>query len=338
MNFNGINQIGIVGGGVSALMLCIEAAKLGIRTTLLDPQIDCIGAEVAAEHMLATITNENIQKLSLRSDIVIFNRQLDYELNTKLHAATYPSKMVMNELSNPKNMLELLEELEIPTAKVYHEDNRKDAFSRLEEFQLPFKFIKQYDTYAEMTELESKDDIADLILEMDEEINSFILQPITEYKQILVCFCIMDKSGKIYLYEPLEEAYEDKLVCSIKVADSLSKTMVQKIARYNRKILKELDGEGIFTIKYGVKANKSLEFIEITPELAMAGLLTLETHEVSIYEQYMHMLLDMPVVTPVLQNYAHGTIKELQHKEISKDQSYHLYNLGLTNLCITREK
>lgn len=335
MNLKGIHQIGIVGGGVSALMLCIEAAKLGIRTTLLDPKIDCIGAQIATEHMVATINSENIQKLSLRADLVIFNRNLDFELNIKLHSKTYPSKAIMNELSSPKNILDLLEILEIPTAKVYYQDNKEDVCHSLEGVALPFRFIKQYAGYSRALDVKDKEDLMDFIAEVDETADSFIIQPITTYEHTLTCLCMVDRNGKVYLYDPLEATYEAEKVCSLKVATCISKTMSQKIGRYNRKLLKELQGEGVFTIKYGIKANKGIEFISISPEVDVAGILTLEAFDTSIYEQYMHMLLEMPILAPTLESYAEGTIKPVEEK-MDKGTTYHMYNLGLTNMCITR--
>lgn len=334
-----VKRVGIVGGGVSALMLCIEAAKAGIATTLLDPKVDCIGGQVASEHILATINNENIEKLSLRVDAIIFNQQLDFPLECKLHCSTYPSKAAMGEMSNPKGFLELLEVLEIPTAGTFYQDNREMAFEKVEGLSLPFNFIKQCGSRSELKRIETHEDMADFILDMDENIDSFAIQLIPEYARTIISLVIVDENGKANIYDPLEVTYEGKEVCSVKVADDLTKTMIQKIARLDRKLIKELEGAGVYTIKYGIKANKSLEMIEVKPEIDMAALLTLEAHDMSIYEQYMHLIMHMPVITPTLESYAHGSIKaadKASGKVEEKNRAYHMYNLGLTNLCITK--
>ncbi|MDF2593991.1 MAG: ATP-grasp protein [Clostridia bacterium] len=333
MNFNGISQIGIVGGGSAALMLALEAAKKGIQTTLLDPEINCIGAEVASEHIIATITNESIQKLSLRSDAIIFNTNLGYELDAKLHAPTYPSMQVMNKLSDQKELLHLLEKLQIPIPKTYFLDNQPDTFKRIEELSFPFKFVKQYKNSAESMDILNEEDAADFILEVAEA-ESFIIQSITAYDSIIACLCIVDKEGKIALYDPLEEKFEEEALCAIQVANHLSKTMLQKITRYNRKVLKELGEQGAFTIKYGLKPNKGIELIEITPEISLSGILTTEAYDMPIYEQYMHMILDMKVVQPSLMHNVHGTIKQ-SHIMRPVNVPYHIYNIGVTRLCLT---
>ena len=209
MNLSDIKQVGIVGGGPSTLMLCFEFAKLGIQTCLLDPKVDCIGANIANEHIIAAISKENIKKLSLRCDKVIFNIKPEFELDVKLHAPIYPNKDALNEVSNLKNIFDILELLEIPATKIFYQDNKKDAFAKMEGLTMPFRFVKQYKGYSRQMDIFTKEDLADFILEVDEEAESFILQPIDDYKQTISCICLVDDSGKLQLYHPIEVSYED---------------------------------------------------------------------------------------------------------------------------------
>ena len=337
MNFNGIKQIGIVGGGTSALMLCIEAAKVGVRTSLLDPKVGCIGSQLASEHIISAITNESIQKLSLRCDVIIFNTKLDFELNTKLHSKTYPSKETMKELCHFKNIQDVLELLDIPAPKIYYQDNKEQAFMQMERIEMPFKFIKQYADRTQQMEIYNKDDLTDFILEVDEGADSFILQPITKYSRTVTFLCIVDEKEKAYIYDAIEELRDEDKTCHLKISDSLSKSMLTRLSRYNKKLLKEINATGAFTIKYGIKANKSVELIDITPELSMAGLLTLEAYELSIYEQYMHLVAGMPINKPELEAYVHGTIKPIKEQREEKG-IYHFYQLGQNQLYIKRDK
>ena len=336
MSLSEIKQIGIVGGSASSLMLCIEAAKLGIRTCLLDPKVDCVGSRVASEHIIAAITSENIKKLSLRCDRVVYNTRPDIELDVKLHSKIYPSKDNINELYKFKNIMDILELLEIPTAHIFYQDNNEKAFKDLEGLTMPFRFIKQYKNYSKQMDIFTKEDLADFIMEVDEEAESFVLQPISDYKQIAACICMVDETGKVYQYHPIEESTEDDETCKLRIGDTFSKSMVSKLARYNRKLLKELGAVGVFTIKYGVKANKSVEFIEITPELGVGSLLTLESYDISIYEQFMRLLLDMKLTTPELISYAHGTVKA-SDTEFDKEQTGRMYKCGIANFCAQRE-
>lgn len=336
MNLSDVKQIGIVGGGPAALMLCFEAAKLGIRTCILDPQIDCIGSAVANEHIVASINKENIKKLSLRCDKVIFNTKPEFELDVKLHAPIYPNKESLNEVYDSKNIWDILELLEIPAAKIYYQDNKQDTFAKIEGLKMPFRFIKQFDGYCKTMDIFNKEDLADFILEMDEDATSFILQPIEDYKQTVSCICLVDMQGKTHLYHPIEVRYEEDETCMLRISDSLTKTMINRLNRYNRKLMKEINAVGIYTVRYGIKANKSVEFIDIMPELGVGSLLTLEAYDLSVYEQYMRLILDMKVAAPELISYAHGTLKPTH--EIDKEDTGHLYKIADHKMCIHAEK
>lgn len=336
MKLSKVNKIGIVGGGPSALVLCFEAAKLGISTCLLDPKVNCIGASVATEHFVAAINKENVKKLSLRCDKVIFNIKPEFVMDVKLHAPIYPNKEALGEVCSVKNMLELLEILEIPSAKFYYQDNKQDAFKKVEGITLPFRFIKQYKGYSKQMDIFSQEDLADFILEVDEDADSFILQTIEDYKQTISCICLGDQAGKVYLYDPIEINYDDEEVCHIKIADTLTKNMISRLNRYNRKIMKEIKPVGVFTIRYGIKANKSLEFIDMTPELGVGSLLTMDAYEISVFEQYLRLALDMKLESPELQAYVHGTIKE--SAELEQNDKGHLFMLEGHKMCIRMDK
>lgn len=336
MNLSDVKQIGIVGGGPATLMLCFEAAKLGISTCILDPKVDCIGAAVATEHIVASINKENIKKLSLRCDKVIFNIKPEFELDMKLHAPIYPSKESLNEVYDTKNVWDILELLEIPTSKIYYQDSKQETFAKIEGLQMPFRFIKQFEGYCKTMDIFSKEDLADFILEIDEGVQSFILQPIEEYKQTISCICLVDEQGKTHLYYPIEVKYEDEDTYGLRISDSLTKTMVNRLNRYNRKLLKEINATGVYTVRYGIKSNKSVEFIDITPELGVGGLLTLEAYDISIYEQYMKLALDMKLVVPELIAYAHGTIKPTH--EVDKEDTGHVYRIADHKMCVNKEK
>lgn len=337
MSMDQEKQIGIVGGGISSLMLCIEAAKMGIRTCLLDPKVDCIGARVATEHIVGTITKENVKKMSLRCDAMIYNTKPAFEIDIKLHTTMYPYKEQINELYRFKNIMDILELLEIPTGKIFYQENNQDTFKELEHLEMPFRFIKQYQRDVKQLDIFSKEDLKDFMMEMDEEAESFVLQPLAEYKQVIACICLVDEKGKIYQYYPIEERTEDQNIYILSIGDSLSKSMCSKLARYNRKLLKEIQGVGAFTIKYGVKSNKSVEFIEITPELGAGSLLTLEAYDRSIYEQYIRMVLGMKVVAPERLYNAYGIV-EASETTLDKDKIGKLYRCGFIDVYTYRDK
>lgn len=337
MSLKDIRQIGIVGGSVSSLMLCIEAAKRGIHTSLLDPKVDCVGSRVATEHLVAPITAENVKKLSLRCDCVIYNTKPDFKMDVKLHSRLIPSKETIEELYQFKNILEILELLEIPTAKIYSQQNDQEAFKEMDRLEMPFRFIKQYENSVKQLDVFSKEDLADFIMETEEQAEGFILQPLSGYKQIAACICMVDASGRFYAYHPIQEETDTEDSCQLRMGQGFTKNMIARLTRYNKKLLKELNAVGVYTIKYGIKANKAVEFIEITPELGVGSLLTTKAYEYSIFEQYLRLALEMkPMPIKWLGN-ACGKVTGLC-EDFDEEETCHLYDCGVVKLCISSEE
>lgn len=332
MNFSDVRQIGIVGGGPAALMLCFEAAKLGINTCLLDPKVNCIGSAVASEHIIASINKENIKKLSLRCDKVIFNTKPEFEIDVKLHAPIYPAKEALDEVCNLKNIMEMLELLEIPAAKVYYQEDKRNFFNQLQEMVLPFRFVKLYNGYSKQIDIFSQEDLTDFILEIDDDAEGFMMQSMGEYKQTISCICLGTEEGKMHLYHPIQVDYEEDGTCHLNISDSLTKTMVNRLNRYNRKIMKEINAVGVFTIRYGIKASKAVEFIDITPEIGVGSLLTIDAYETSLFQQYLKLVLGLKMTVPILQSFVHGTIKETD--QVDKNEEGHLYRIDAHKMSV----
>ncbi len=334
-----IKQLGIVGGGISAVMLCNEAAKLGIKTTLLDPGIDCIGSELVNEHIIGAITPSNIDKLSLRCDALIFNQKIDFKVNLKVEIPTLPSIDSLNTLYDFKKTSDLLDILEIPTPDYYYQDNTSSSFAKLEGVSLPLKLIKRFDTHCEEFIALTADDLADFLLETNELANSFIIAPIREYKHVVTCICTFDCSKKFFAYDPtISREITINTTSSSSSARSdveanleLSKTMINRLTKYNKKLLQALNSHGAYTIKYGITSNKSPELIDISPQIDVSGLITNASYNVSAYKQALYMLYlsALPKPTKLLSLYGYDCIIcDSNYTGKHTHQFIDLYNIG----------
>ena len=334
-----INQIGIIGGGISAIMLCNEAAKLGIKTTLLDPAIDCIGSELVNEHIIGAITPSNIEKLSLRCDVLIFNQKINFKLELKTSILTLPSIETLNTLYDFRKTNDLLEDLEIPVPDYYCQDANTACFNKLDGITLPLKLIKNFDNHCEEFIALTPDDLADFILETGTTPDSFIIAPIQDYKYTVTFICTFDSSKKFFSYEPTishevivdAPIPESKALADIEANLELSKTMINRLNKYNKKLLQSLDSMGCYTIKYGITSNKSPVLIDVSPEIDTCGLITNASYDVSIYKQVLYMiyLMILPKPEKLLSLYGYRcSICDTNYLGKSTPHFVDLYNIG----------
>lgn len=294
-------RVGIIGSSITSMMLCVECAKLGIETSLLDADLHAVGAGVATEHIAMPITEESIKKLSLRCDKMICNKKLDFEIEDKLHAPLYPNKDILREICNAKNIAEICELLEIPIVTTYYFANREEVLDKLETIKGPFKIGFEIKGFMKQCTIEAKGDLAEALLDFGDNADTFMIQPIEAYEQTISCICFADLKGKVSFYQPMLVRYEEDNSCSFIMGAALTKTLVNRLNRYNRKIMKEIGATGAFTIRYGIKQDKTIELIDVTPELGLGSLLTIEGCDISIFQQYARLLQEMKIYSPTLE-------------------------------------
>lgn len=301
-------KVGIIGSSVSSMMLCVECAKLGIETSLLDSDLHGIGANVATEHIAMSITEESIKKLSLRCDVIICNKKLDFTIEDKLHAPIYPNQEILKKISDPRNLAKMCEMLEVPIVATYCFTDKKQVLSKLEEIKGPFKIGFEISGFMQQRSILEKGDLAEFLMEYGDMATSFMIQEIEAYDYTVSCICFVDEKGKVLLYPPMVIGYEEDESCSFIMGSSLTKTMINRLNRYNRKLIKEIGAMGAFTVRYGIKANKTVELIDITPELGIGSLLTIEGCDYSIFEQYLRLLNKMKIYAPNLEALTYARI------------------------------
>ncbi|MEL7028120.1 MAG: 5-(carboxyamino)imidazole ribonucleotide synthase, partial [Pseudomonadota bacterium] len=65
--------VGVLGGGQLARMLCLAAAKIGLRAWVLDPEARCPAADCAAGHIEAHYDDRaGLQRLAEVADVVTY--------------------------------------------------------------------------------------------------------------------------------------------------------------------------------------------------------------------------------------------------------------------------
>lgn len=322
-----IKRLGIVGGGLSALLLCQEAHKKGIQTTLLDPNVNCIGAEEATEHMVATFTKENMKKLSLRVDTMIFNVLLDYKLAERLAATTYPAIQDLNILSNPILLMEQLQQIGIPVIDTIEIPQDEYTLENLQTIEYPYNLFAVKNNYVENTLIMQAEDLSDFLVEQYTKDAKLFYRPVHRYTS-LVTSIVMKKEGRVMQYDPIQEIYGENRQTRFSLPTTLTKTMTEKIKRYNRKIAKTLFEDGMYILKYGMNNNKAPELIHIGTHIPLAGALTMHAYNVSIYQNIIHQVLDLPIMVED----SYNPVEAIQSYGINIHEAlampYHWYQLA----------
>jgi 5-(carboxyamino)imidazole ribonucleotide synthase len=133
-----VKTIGIIGGGQLGRMLAMAAARLNLRTVILEPQADCPAAQVANAQIVAAYDDsEALAKLARLSDVVTY----EFE-NVPVSAAealaravpVYPPPRALEVSQDRLTEKSFIRDCGIPTADFAAVDSQADLAAALDRF------------------------------------------------------------------------------------------------------------------------------------------------------------------------------------------------------------
>ncbi|MGL4738278.1 MAG: ATP-grasp domain-containing protein [Cellulosilyticaceae bacterium] len=327
MGKKNIRTLGIIGGNLEAALLCQQARLRGIKTTLLEQDLNNIATHFADEHITAPINNETLKKLSRRVESILFCTDSIPKVAEQIakEYPLFPSHQGLELIAGRIQQIQFAKSLEIPVPHHFYQNNKEDFFEDLENLELPFRFYQVFDTYHEVMEVLTPEELSEFIFEVNDEAREWLLESIGTYDKILSVTALKDQTGKIVLYPIQDEELDAEDVKYITTPAVLTKTATQKIQRYVRKMMKAMATEGLMCFKFGIQKNKSIELLHINAGITLGDIATCHYADFSVYEQYISMLLGEPIYEPTLHQASKVTIILENDEENRPEGPYHKY-------------
>jgi len=125
--------------------------------------------------------------------------------------------------------------------------------------------------------------------DIDENIdfnNEYILEKIINFKQEVSIVITRFSHQKYEVYEPIENVHEDQILRHSKIPANISDTLKDKSIDWAKKIVEDLDYIGTLCVEFFVDKNNNLYVNEIAPRVHNSGHLTINTHNVSQFENH----------------------------------------------------
>jgi 5-(carboxyamino)imidazole ribonucleotide synthase len=130
--------IGIIGGGQLGRMLAMAAARLGFRTTILEPQPDCPAAQVANSQIVAGYDDRAaLTSLAARSDVITYefeNVPVGAAKHLTDHVPVFPPPLALETAQDRLAEKTFLNRQGISTARFAPIDDDADLAAALEGF------------------------------------------------------------------------------------------------------------------------------------------------------------------------------------------------------------
>ena len=285
-----ISVLGIVGGGQLASLLAEAAKKLKIKTIILSDDINAPAKNFAEKFIYGKYDDESIVNEFINSvDLVTY--EFENIPNAILNKIEYEkvilpkpkiNKLVRNRLTEK----DFLNKNNIRTTNYVSVNNCEDV--KLNQKLLP-GLLKTctlgYDGKGQfiINKLEDLNDDFDFT-------KKYILEKKINLKQEISVVITRYGHQKYEIYEPIENVHEDQILKYSKIPANISDKIMNKSKEWAMIIAEELDYIGTLCVEYFIDKNENIYANEIAPRVHNSGHLTINTHNISQFENHIRAI------------------------------------------------
>jgi len=279
-------KLGIIGGGQLGSLLSEAAKSLNVETTILTDDINAPAKNFTENFISGNYEDENlINDFINKVDLVTFEfENIPYKIlkNINNSKPVLPSPEINKLIQNRYTEKYFLNKIGIRTTQ-YNLIKNKDEI-KFNENLIP-GILKTctlgYDGKGQFKINSIKD--------IDENINfnnEYILEKIINLKQEVSIVITRFGHQKYEAYEPIENVHEDQILKHSKIPANVSDSLKDKSIDWAKKIAEDLDYIGTLCVEFFVDKNDNLYVNEIAPRVHNSGHLTINTHNVSQFENH----------------------------------------------------
>ena len=281
-----ILKLGIIGGGQLGSLLSEAAKTLSVETVILTDDINAPAKNFTKNFICGNYEDENlINEFINKVDLVTCEfENIPYKIlkNINDFKPVLPNPEINKLIQNRNSEKDFLNKIDIRTTQ-YTLINNKDEI-KFNEKLIP-GILKTctlgYDGKGQFKINSIKD--------IDENIdfsNEYILEKIINLKQEVSIVITRFSHQKYEVYEPIENVHEDQILKHSKIPANVSDSLKDKSIDWAKKIAEDLDYIGTLCVEFFVDKNDNLYVNEIAPRVHNSGHLTINTHNVSQFENH----------------------------------------------------
>ena len=278
--------LGIIGGGQLGSLLAVAAEKLNIKTVILSDDTNAPAKNFTPNFICGNYEDEKIiNDFISKVDLVTFEfENIPYKVlkNINENKTVLPRPEINKLIQNRYTEKDFLNKNDIRTTRyalIKDEDEIKINQSLipgiLKTCTLGYDGKGQYTINSLKDFNETIDFNKEYILEKKINLKKEISVIITRFGH-----------QKYELYEPIENVHEDQILKHSKIPADISDSIKDKSINWATKIVEDLDYIGTLCVEYFIDKNDNLYVNEIAPRVHNSGHLTINTHNISQFENH----------------------------------------------------
>ncbi len=286
--------IGIIGGGQLGSMLAIAAKKIEINTVIFCDDADAPAKKFADEFIHGKYNDQNkINEFISKVDIITYEfENIPYETLNEINKVkpVLPKPSVNRIIQHRLAEKDFINKLNIRTTR-YVSIEKKSEIDSLQDF-LP-GLLKTttlgYDGKGQhlINRVEDLDSI-----DIDYS-RGYILEKLVKLKKEISIIITRFSDKKYEIYEPIENHHENQILKYSKIPAEISKKLLNESKSWAIRIAEELKYVGTLCVEFFIDRNENLYVNEVAPRVHNSGHLTINTYNVSQFENHIRAVCDL---------------------------------------------
>jgi 5-(carboxyamino)imidazole ribonucleotide synthase len=286
--------LGIIGGGQLGSMLAVAAKRLNIKTIILsdDPQAPAINF---CDELIISDYNKikNIEEFANKVDVVTFEFEnipfkiLEYIAKLK---PVFPRPTINEIVQNRFAEKKFIKNMGIETTDYALIKEKSDIMSN--QGLLP-GILKTctlgYDGKGQFV-INNNEEVNKLEIEFDRE---YILEKKINLKKEISIIVTRFQNNDCLIFEPFENHHVNQMLSKSITPADISKNILEKAQQQSKLIAEKLDYIGTMCVEYFIDENNNLFVNEIAPRVHNSGHLTINTYNVSQFENHIRAVCNL---------------------------------------------
>ncbi|MDR3326150.1 MAG: 5-(carboxyamino)imidazole ribonucleotide synthase [Rhodospirillaceae bacterium] len=290
--------IGIIGGGQLGRMIALAAARLGYRSHVFCPEINCPASHVA---LTTTATYEDQKALinfANNVDVVTFefeNIPLESVSIISKHIKVHPNLHILEISQNRLLEKSFLNSIDVATVNWYPVKNRDDLENAVITIGKPSVLKTARFGYDGKGQIK-----IDTLISLDEAWNAIngapaILESFIDFKYEVSIIVACSSNGTTRCFDVTENRHRDHILYKTIVPAPITKDLVRRIEKIAIRIAKTLNLVGLLAVELFVTLDDQLLVNELAPRPHNSGHWTIDVCVTDQFEQLIRAICGLPL-------------------------------------------
>jgi len=286
--------LGIIGGGQLGSMLAIAASKLEIKTIFFCDDINAPAQNFSNEFIFGQYNDQSkINEFVNKVDIITYEfENIPYETLNKIDKikSVLPKPSVNRIIQHRLAEKDFINNLNIRTTRYVSIKKKSEVESVKDLLPGLLKTVTLgYDGKGQYP-IKNLEDLDTLDIDYSK---GYILEKLVKLKKEISIIITRFNVNKYEIYEPIENIHEDQILKYSKIPAEINDKTLKQSKLWAIQIAEELKYIGTLCVEFFLDRSDNLYVNEIAPRVHNSGHLTINSHNVSQFENHVRAVCQL---------------------------------------------